>query len=136
MGSHLVDDLFSTPLDVCLCDGFVGNVILKSCEATAKAVGKRLKQALNGSPVRKIGALLAKGAFAELKDQMSADAHGGSPLLGVNGVVIIAHGGSSAEAICNAIRASIESVDHKVNKHISEALDDIAAITGQPSEED
>lgn len=121
-------DLFSTPLDVCLCDGFVGNIVLKSCEATAKAVGKNLKQTISASPIRKLGALLAKGAFADLKERMSADAYGGSPLLGVNGVVIIAHGGSSALAIRNAIRAGIESVDHKVNTHITEALNDIAAI--------
>lgn len=115
-------DLFETRMDVCLCDGFVGNVVLKSCEATAKALSKSLKQGLTASPLRKLGALLAKGAFIDLKERMSAETYGGSPLLGVNGVVIIAHGGSTALAIRNAIRTAVESVDHKVNQHIRDAL--------------
>jgi glycerol-3-phosphate acyltransferase PlsX len=118
-------DLFETELDVCLCDGFTGNVVLKSCEATAKAMSKWLKASLTASPARKIGALIAKGAFAELKERASAESYGGSPLLGVNGVVIIAHGGSSALAIRNAIRVGVESVNHKVNKHIAETLEAI-----------
>ena len=120
-------DLFDSPLDVCLCDGFTGNIVLKSCEATAKAMGKWLKESLMASPVRKLGAALSKGAFAELKARSSAEAYGGSPLLGVNGVVIIAHGGSSALAIQNAIRAGVESVDHKVNEHIRTTLEAIKA---------
>lgn len=115
--------LFDTRLDVCLCDGFVGNVVLKSCEATAKALSSSLKKGLTASPLRKLGALLAKGAFIELKEKMSAETYGGSPLLGVNGVVIIAHGGSTPLAIRNAIRTAVESVDHKVNLHIREALE-------------
>lgn len=115
-------DLFETELDVCLCDGFTGNVVLKSCEATAKAMSKWLKASLTASPVRKAGALLARGAFAELKHRASAESYGGSPLLGVNGVVIIAHGGSSETAIRNAIRVAVESVSHHVNPHIAEAL--------------
>ncbi|MGB6221792.1 phosphate acyltransferase PlsX [Haloferula sp.] len=116
-------DLFETELDVCLCDGFTGNVVLKSCEATAKAMSKWLKASLTASPIRKMGALIAKGAFVELKHRSSAESYGGSPLLGINGVVIIAHGGSSALAIQNAVRVAVESVDHKVNKHISETLE-------------
>ncbi|MEP4079713.1 phosphate acyltransferase PlsX [Haloferula sp.] len=115
-------DLFETQLDVCLCDGFTGNVVLKSCEATAKAMSKWLKTSLTASPVRKAGALIAKGAFGELKERASAESYGGSPLLGVNGVVIIAHGGSSALAIRNAIRVAVESVDHQVNDHIKASL--------------
>ncbi|MEM1082583.1 MAG: phosphate acyltransferase PlsX [Verrucomicrobiota bacterium] len=115
-------DLFEKQLDVCLCDGFTGNVVLKSCEATAKAMSKWLKASLTASPVRKMGALIAKGAFAELKERASAESYGGSPLLGVNGVVIIAHGGSTALAIRNAIRVGVESVNHEVNPHIEETL--------------
>lgn len=115
-------DLFETQLDVCLCDGFTGNVVLKSCEATAKAMSKWLKASLTASPVRKMGALIAKGAFAELKERASAESYGGSPLLGVNGVVVIAHGGSTALAIRNAIRVAMESVNHQVNPHIVQTL--------------
>jgi glycerol-3-phosphate acyltransferase PlsX len=115
-------DLFETQLDVVLCDGFTGNVVLKSCEATAKAMSKWLKTALKANPVRMIGAAIAKGAFAELKEKASAESYGGSPLLGVNGVVIIAHGGSSATAVRNAIRVGMETVQHRVNPHIAETL--------------
>lgn len=115
-------DLFDEELHVCLCDGFTGNVVLKTIESTAKVMSKWLKEALTANPVRKTGALIAKGAFAELKQRASAESYGGSPLLGVNGVVIIAHGGSTAVAIRNAIRVGVESVDHKVNDHIREAL--------------
>jgi glycerol-3-phosphate acyltransferase PlsX len=124
--------LFDTKLDVCLCDGFVGNVVLKSCEATAKALSKSLKSSLMASPLRKLGALLAKGAFVELKEKMSAETYGGSPLLGVNGVVIIAHGGSNGLAIRNAIRTAVESVDQKVNQHIRDALELIEGTGAVP----
>jgi glycerol-3-phosphate acyltransferase PlsX len=120
-------DLFETELDVVLCDGFVGNIVLKSCEATAKAVSKWLKQEIKASPVRMAGALLAKGAFKALKEKSSYETYGGSPLLGVNGVVIIAHGSSSALAVRNAIRVAVETVESRVNPRIEAALAEAAA---------
>ena len=115
-------DLFETELDVVLCDGFTGNVMLKTVESTAKAVSKWLKAEIIASPLRMLGALIAKGAFTALKEKSSYETYGGSPLLGVNGVVIIAHGSSSALAVRNAIRVSIETVAHRVNPRIEEAL--------------
>jgi glycerol-3-phosphate acyltransferase PlsX len=115
-------DLFETQLDVVLCDGFTGNVVLKSCEATAKAMFKWLKAELTASPIRMLGAKISKGAFMALKERASAESYGGSPLLGVNGVVIIAHGGSTAVAVRNAIRVGMETYEHKVNPHIQETL--------------
>ena len=115
-------DLFETRLDVCLCDGFVGNVVLKSCEATAKAMSKWLKLEFKRSPMRMMGAILSKGAFGAVKDRTNYESYGGSPLLGVNGVCIIAHGSSSALAIQNAIRVAAETVSHRVNIRIEEAL--------------
>jgi glycerol-3-phosphate acyltransferase PlsX len=115
-------DLFDTELHVVLCDGFVGNIALKTMEATAKAMGKWLKQELTASPIRKVGALLAKGAFQALKQKSSYESYGGCPLLGVNGVVIIAHGGSSALAIQNALRVGAETVQKNVIGTIREAL--------------
>ena len=115
-------DLFETELDVVLCDGFTGNVMLKTVESTAKAVSKWLKAEITASPLRMLGALIAKGAFTALKEKSSYETYGGSPLLGVNGVVIIAHGSSSALAVRNAIRVGIETVAHRVNPRIEEAL--------------
>jgi len=115
-------DLFETELDVVLCDGFVGNIVLKSVEATAKAVSKWLKTEIQGNPLRMAGAILAKGAFHALKEKSSYETYGGSPLLGVNGVVIIAHGSSTALAVRNAIRVALETVEHRVNPRIEEAM--------------
>jgi len=125
-------DLFESELDVVLCDGFVGNIVLKSCEATAKAVSKWLKAEIKGNVVRLCGAVLAKGAFKALKEKSSYETYGGSPLLGVNGVVIIAHGSSSALAIRNAIRVGVETVEHQVNPRIEEALAALQPVMTEP----
>ena len=115
-------DLFETELDVVLCDGFVGNVMLKTVEATAKAVSKWLKTEIKGNPLRLCGAVLAQGAFRALKAKGNYETYGGSPLLGVNGVVIIAHGSSSALAIRNAVRVALETVENRVNHKIEKSL--------------
>jgi glycerol-3-phosphate acyltransferase PlsX len=115
-------DLFETKLDIVLCDGFVGNIVLKSVEATAKAVSKWLKTEIKETPLRMAGAVLAQGAFKALKAKSSYETYGGSPLLGVNGVVIIAHGSSTGVAVKNAIRVAVETVDHKINPRIEEAM--------------
>ena len=118
-------DLFESDLNVVLCDGFTGNIILKSCEATAKAMSKWLKVEFKRNPLRILGAIIAKGAFKAVKKKSSYEYVGGSPRLGVNGVCIIGHGGSSALAIENAIRVARETVTLKVNPHIEEMLDRI-----------
>ncbi len=119
-------DLFLRKLDVCLCDGFVGNIVLKTCEATAKTMSKWIKEAMTANPARMAGALMARGGFSAVKDRLNYENYGGSPLLGVNGVCIIAHGSSTALAIQNAIRVATESIEHKVNPHIVEAMKTIA----------
>lgn len=119
-------DLFDSKLDVVLCDGFTGNVILKTCEATAKAMSKWLKIEFKRSPFRIMGAAIARGAFHAVKKKSSYEYVGGSPLLGVNGVCIIGHGGSSALAIQNAIRVARETVSLEVNPHIERALAEIS----------
>lgn len=121
-------DLFESPIDVVVCDGFVGNVILKSCEATAKVMFKWLRQDLRASPIRQLGALIAKDAFKATKERGNYETYGGSPLLGLNGVCIIGHGASSARAVRNAIRVAAESVKHHVNPHIEEEMTRYAAL--------
>lgn len=128
-------DLFETELDVVLCDGFVGNVMLKTVEATAKAVSKWLKAEIKGNPLRLCGAVLAGGAFKALKEKSSYETYGGSPLLGVNGVVIIAHGSSSALAVRNAIRVAMETVEKRVNQRIEEAISKTTATVHPPHAE-
>ncbi len=115
-------DLFESKIDVVLCDGFTGNIVLKSCEATAKAMSKWLKLEFKRNPLRTMGAAMAHRAFKAVKKRSSYEYVGGSPLLGVNGVCIIGHGSSSPLAIQNAIRVAVESVTQEVNPHIEEAL--------------
>jgi len=115
-------DVFETQLDVCLCEGFLGNVVLKTVESTAKAMSKWLKLELTRKPHRVLGAAMAKGAFKDLKGRTNYESYGGSPLLGVNGVCIIAHGGSSSLAIKNAIRVACDTVGKSVNPQIEAAL--------------
>ncbi|MGA1539974.1 MAG: phosphate acyltransferase PlsX [Chthoniobacterales bacterium] len=115
-------DLFQNPVEVVLCDGFTGNVVLKSCEATAEAVFHWLKNEIKRSPVRLAGAYLMQGAFRNLKKRTNYEEYGGSPLLGVDGICIIAHGSSSPKAIKNAIRVALESIQTRINPHIVEEL--------------
>ncbi len=115
-------DLFENPVEVVVCDGFTGNVVLKTSEAVAHAMLTWLKHEIMQSPIRKFGALLMKGAFQKIKNKTSADEVGGSPLLGVNGVCIIAHGSSSPRAIRNALRAGMDSVAYSLNPHILEEV--------------
>lgn len=115
-------DLFENPVEVVVCDGFTGNVMLKTCEAIAHAIFGWLKHEIHKSPIRMLGAQLAKGAFKSIYKKTNADEYGGMPLLGVNGICIIAHGGSSDIAIKNAIRAAAESIELQVNPHIVEEI--------------
>jgi len=117
-GRHLFED----PVEVVVCDGFVGNVILKTCESIAVAIFKWLKHELMRTTKRKVGAFLAKNAFLEIKDKTNYEEYGGSPLLGVNGICIIAHGASTPLAIKNALRVAAESIEQQLNPHIIEEI--------------
>jgi len=115
-------DLFENPVEVVVADGFTGNVVLKTSEATAHAIFRWLKREIHKTPTRKLGGMLAKGAFQAIRKKTNADEYGGSPLLGINGVCIIGHGGSSAVAVKNAMHAAIQSITHQVNPHIVEEV--------------
>jgi glycerol-3-phosphate acyltransferase PlsX len=115
-------DLFEGTVDVVVADGFTGNVVLKTSEALAKSMFKLLKREMLANPIRKAGALLCKPGFQAVKAVTSADEYGGMPLLGVDGICIIAHGGSSPTAVKNALRAACTSIQHQLNPHIVEAV--------------
>src|SRR5467141_4502721 len=117
-GRHLFED----PVEVVVCDGFVGNVILKTCESISVAIFKWLKHELTRSTRRKAGAFLAKHAFLAIKDKTNYEYYGGSPLLEVNGICIIAHGASTPLAITDAPRLAAESIEHQLNPHIVEEI--------------
>ncbi len=115
-------DIYVGDCDVIVCDGFLGNVVLKVSEGLADAIKEMLKRNLSSNIITKIGSLLSAPAFRALKKEIDYSEYGGAPLLGIDGVCIIAHGGSSANAIKNAIRVAHESLLHNVNQHIIEAL--------------
>jgi glycerol-3-phosphate acyltransferase PlsX len=112
------NDLFTNRVDVVMCDGFVGNIVLKTCESLALGIFGWLKRELTLSPKRIIGALLVRGALRTIKRRMDPDGYGGAPLLGLNGNVMITHGAARERAIMNAIRVTTESIQHHVNDHI------------------
>lgn len=115
-------DIFLGTFDVIVCDGFVGNVALKTAESLAKAISQVLRRSLTISPITRIGAWLCHDAFQALRKEIDYAEHGGAPLLGVDGVCIIAHGASTAKAIKNAIRIGYESVRHDFKRHLIESL--------------
>ena len=111
-------DIMSGKADVVVCDGFIGNVVLKTAEGVAGAISSILKEGIGQSLLRKAGYLLMRPAFQSLKSKMDYAEYGGAPLLGINGISIISHGRSSAHAIKNAIRVAMEFSRSDVNKHI------------------
>ena len=115
-------DLFSDEIDVVVTNGFVGNILLKSCEQLAGVLMGWLKDELNSGLMSKFGAVLSQKAFQSLKNRINPDNVGGAPLLGVNGTVTIAHGSASSHAIYNAICNTVEAVDHNINKLIIDAV--------------
>ncbi|MDH3975724.1 MAG: phosphate acyltransferase PlsX [Deltaproteobacteria bacterium] len=117
-------DIYSGEVDVVTCDGFVGNIFLKTSEGLAEAIGRMLKEELKKSFLSKIGYLLARGSFKTFKKKVDYSEYGGAPLLGINGVGFISHGGSNANAIKNAIRVASEFVRNRVNKHLLEEFED------------
>lgn len=114
-------DLFENPVEVVVCDGFVGNVVLKTSESIAVAMGHWLKGELKKSPLRMLGAWLAGGAFQAIRRKTDYAEYGGALLLGIDGICIIGHGASSSVAIKNAIRVAAESISQKVNPTILQA---------------
>jgi glycerol-3-phosphate acyltransferase PlsX len=115
-------DIWHNPPDVVVTDGFTGNILLKSSEALAHAIFDMVKTEIKAGFRTKIGGLLAKPAFKRVHKKTNADEYGGMPLLGLNGITIISHGGASAVAIMNALRMACESISHEVNPHIVEAI--------------
>ncbi|ACM20961.1 acyl-(acyl carrier protein)--phosphate acyltransferase [Geotalea daltonii FRC-32] len=115
-------DIFNGMVDVVVCDGFVGNVVLKLSEGLAEAVSTMLKEEIKQSLLYKIGYILSRRAFINFKKKVDYTEYGGAPLLGIDGVGMICHGGSNAKAIKNAIRFAHEYARKGVNQHMVEKL--------------
>lgn len=121
-------DLFEGKVDVVVCDGFVGNVVLKTSEAVAKAIGHWLKEEFTRNIFRMTGAAMLTNALKAIKDRGNPESYGGAPLLGANGVCIIGHGSSSATAISNGIEVAAQSVSHEISHLIEEGVAGLQSI--------
>jgi phosphate acyltransferase len=118
-------DIYNGRADVIVCDGFTGNVALKTSEGLIEAVLKLLKEELSRNLKAKLGALLSQQSFKRLKRRLDYSEYGGAPLLGLRGASIICHGRSSSNAIKNAIRVAKEYVESQVNAKIEAELSQI-----------
>jgi glycerol-3-phosphate acyltransferase PlsX len=115
-------DIFKGTVDVVVCDGFVGNLILKTSEGVADAIGTIIKNRIKKSYVYMFGAIFMKPVFSYLKKRIDYAEYGGAPLLGVKKCVIISHGKSNPKAIKNAIFQAINFANSKVNENIAQRL--------------
>ena len=116
-------EVYQGNADVIVCDGFTGNIALKISESLAEMIGTSLKNLFNSGMTTKLSYMFLKPHFAELKKTVDYSEKGGAPLLGINGVCIIAHGSSNPKAIKNAINRAHEFIDKKINKHICEDIE-------------
>ena len=119
------NNIFDGSVDVVVCDGFTGNIVLKTSEGVADAISKLMKANIKKTPLRMAGALMMKKVFRALKKEIDYSEYGGAPLIGIKGCAIISHGKSTPKAIKNAIFQAIHYVDSDINAHIEKRLQEV-----------
>jgi len=124
-------NLFDGQYDVVVCDGFTGNVVLKSLESSVRLFKEIIKEEVYKSWISKIGMLLAKGAFMRLKKRLPIDKFSGAPLLGLNGLVVKAHGSSNRKQIAGAIEITLRCLRKRMNDRIASDVANLAAAREQ-----
>jgi len=122
IGNVEARDIYTGKVNVVVCEGFIGNVVLKVTEGFAVVYTELLKRELKRRFLPRIGAVLSIPAYRAIKKKIDYSEYGGAPLMGVDGAVIISHGASNAKAIKNAVRVAGEYVKHRVNDRIIEKL--------------
>ncbi|OPX84179.1 MAG: Phosphate acyltransferase [Pelotomaculum sp. PtaB.Bin104] len=115
-------DIYRNVVEVLVCDGFVGNIVLKAGEGLAESLFKIMKEEITKSLLAKVGGIMAGAALKGIRKRIEYTEYGGAPLLGVNGVSVICHGRSTAKAIKNAIRVAKEAVDNDLVNAIRESI--------------
>ena len=115
-------DIFRGGVDVVVCDGFVGNVVLKFSESVIHLMKHLVREEIGDGLRNKLGALLLRPVFRRLSQQLNYEEYGGAPLLGIDGVVIIAHGSSSPRAIASAVRVAVRFAKERINDFIREEI--------------
>jgi glycerol-3-phosphate acyltransferase PlsX len=127
IGNLEAKQLFRGDCDCVVADGFAGNIALKVTESCAEFFGKSLLKAMKSSIFGTIGLFFAQGSLRKFKKMLSYSEYGGAPLLGVNGVVIIAHGSSDAIAVKNALRVAAEELENNVINEIQKKVISVCA---------
>ena len=115
-------DIFTGDIDVVICDGFVGNVVVKMSEGLAASLIRMLKRVFTSGLLPALGGMLAKGAFKRFARTIDYAEYGGAPLLGLHGLAIVCHGRSSARAMSNAIKMSGTFVRKGTNDRLAETI--------------
>ncbi|OQA92703.1 MAG: Phosphate acyltransferase [Elusimicrobia bacterium ADurb.Bin231] len=124
-------DIVRGEINVVVCDGFTGNIVLKLGEGVAQLLISLIKNEMKKNPIKVMAAyLLLRGVFKNIKKKIDYDEYGGAPLLGVNGVCFIGHGSSNAKAIKNGIRVTANAVKNNINGHIEEELKKLGENNG------
>ncbi len=122
------NNIFDGSVDVIVCDGFVGNILLKTSEGVADSITKIIKKNVRKSPLAITGAILMRKVFRILKKQVDYAEYGGAPLIGIDGCAIISHGKSNAKAVKNAIFQAINFSKSNINQDIKEKLSEFKTI--------
>jgi glycerol-3-phosphate acyltransferase PlsX len=131
-------DLLAKAADVVVTDGFTGNICLKALEGTIKTLLEALRAEITATAVGKVGGLLIKPASRRLRHRLDPETYGGAYLLGLRGIVVIAHGNSSRTAIANAIRLAARGVEHDVVGRLAERLPErvLASARSEPDSQE
>jgi glycerol-3-phosphate acyltransferase PlsX len=132
LGNVEAQQIYSGEADVVVSDGFTGNVVLKTSEAVVETMLHLLREELTSSRRNMLGARIARGAFRNYRARVHYAEFGGAPLLGARGLCVICHGRSSARAIMNGVRVTMEYGQRGVNERIEEMLAGLASGTGAP----
>lgn len=124
-------EVFSNRVDVIVCDGFTGNVVLKTCESMFQSLKDFLKDEMKKTPIRLAGAFLSQNAYKSIRDQLDPNQYGGAPLLGLNASILKAHGSSNHKAIMHAIRIATDVVQHNMSHQSSKDIQEANRIIGE-----
>jgi len=125
--------LLEHPADVVVCDGFTGNMALKTIEGTARSMFLALREAAEQSASTKLGGLLLRPALRSVREKFDPDTYGGAYLLGLRGLAVTAHGNSGPDAIANAVRLAARGVEHRVVQRIAEHMPSRVVASARPS---
>jgi glycerol-3-phosphate acyltransferase PlsX len=127
-------DITTTGVDVVVTDGFTGNVALKAIEGTSRTVVRAIRDAIRSSPVSSVGGLLIRGRVGALRNEIDPNTTGGAILLGLRGVAVIAHGGSTADGIANAVRLAQRAHDERMIDRTAESLRAAGVLRSAPAD--